>query len=91
MVGNVHLYLPVPIIQKGNNNMSDEQKKRGYTQAQNKATQKYIKNNYETLYIRTRKDDEINKAVITDNANKVNESVNEYVVKAVKKRIESGK
>jgi len=71
--------------------MSEEQKKRGYTQAQNKATQKYIKNNYETLYIRTRKDDEINKAVITDNANKANESVNEYVVKAVKRRIESGK
>ncbi len=40
---------------------------------------------------RIRKDDEINKAVITDNANKANESVNEYVVKAVKQRIESGK
>lgn len=35
--------------------------------------------------------DEINNAVITDNANKVNESVNEYVVKSVKQRIESGK
>ena len=65
--------------------------KKGYTQAQNKATQKYIKNNYDDLRIRTRKDDEINKAVITDNANKANESVNEYVVKAVKQRIESGK
>ena len=65
--------------------------KNGYTQAQNKATQKYIKNNYDDLRIRIRKDDEINKAVITDNANKANESVNEYVVKAVKQRIESGK
>ncbi|MCI9642263.1 MAG: hypothetical protein HFJ98_05670 [Eubacterium sp.] len=65
--------------------------KKGYTQAQNKATQKYIKNNYDDLRIRIRKDDEINKAVITDNANKANESVNEYVVKAVKQRIESGK
>ena len=65
--------------------------KKGYTQAQNKATQKYIKNNYDDMRIRIRKDDEINKAVITDNANKANESVNEYVVKAVKQRIESGK
>ena len=61
--------------------------KKGYTQAQNKATQKYIKNNYDDLRIRIRKDDEINKAVITDNANKANELVNEYVVKAVKQRI----
>jgi|GEM_PF-2672396 len=71
--------------------MADEQKKRGYTQAQNKATQKYIKNNYDDIRIRVRKDDEINKAVITESANKVNESVNEYVVKAVKQRIKSGK
>lgn len=71
--------------------MAEEKKKRGYTQAQNKATQKYIKNNYETLYIRTRKDGEINKAVITESANKVNESVNEYVINAIKERIKSGK
>lgn len=68
-----------------------EEKKSRYNDKLNKATQKYIKNNYETLYIRTRKDDEINKAVITESANKVNESVNEYVVKAVKQRIKSGK
>lgn len=71
--------------------MAEEQKKRGYTQAQNKATQKYIKNNYETLYIRTRKDDEISKAIITEYANKANESVNEYVINAVKLRIKSEK
>lgn len=71
--------------------MAEEQKKRGYTQAQNKATQKYIKNNYDDIRIRVRKDDEINKAVITESANKVNESVNEYVVKAVKQRIKSGR
>ncbi len=70
--------------------MSEEKKSR-YNDKVNKATQEYIKSNYETLYIRTRKDDEINKAVITESANKVNESVNEYVVKAVKQRIESGK
>ncbi|MDE6470135.1 MAG: hypothetical protein K2L19_03850 [Eubacterium sp.] len=68
-----------------------EEKKSRYNDKVNKATQKYIKNNYDDLRIRIRKDDEINKAVITDNANKVNESVNEYVVKAVKQRIESGK
>ena len=70
--------------------MADEKKSR-YNDKVNKTTQEYIKSNYETLYIRTRKDDEINKAVITESANKANESVNEYVVKAVKQRIESGK
>lgn len=68
-----------------------EEKKSRYNDKVNKATQKYIKNNYDDLRIRIRKDDEINKAVITDSASKVNESVNEYVVKAVKQRIESGK
>lgn len=68
-----------------------EEKKSRYNDKVNKATQKYIKNNYDDLRIRIRKDDEINKAVITESANKVNESVNEYVVKAVKQRIESGK
>ena len=61
------------------------------SKAQQKAVNKYMKSNYDEIKIRIRKDDEINKAVITDNANKVNESVNEYVVKAVKQRIESGK
>ena len=63
--------------------------KKNYTQAQNKATQKYIKNNYDDLRIRIRKDDKINKAVITENAKQVNESVNEFVIKAVKQRIEN--
>lgn len=61
------------------------------SKAQQKAVGKYMKENYDEIKIRIRKDDEINKAVITDNANKVNESVNEYVVKAVKQRIESSK
>lgn len=65
--------------------------KKNYTQAQNKATQKYIKNNYDDLRIRIRKDDKINKAVITESARQVNESVNEFVIKAVKHRIESNK
>lgn len=66
--------------------MADEKKSR-YNDKVNKTTQKYIKSNYETLYIRTRKDDEINKAVITESANKANESVNEYVLNAIKQRI----
>ena len=64
-----------------------EQQKRGYTQAQNKATQKYIKKNYDELRIRVRKDDEINKTVIAEKANEVNESINEFVLNAVKQRI----
>ena len=61
------------------------------SKAQQKAVSKYMKNNYDNLTVRIRKDDEINKAVITENATKANESVNEYVIKAVKQRIESGK
>ncbi len=36
------------------------------SKAQQKAVSKYMKNNYDNLTIRIRKDDEINKAVITD-------------------------
>lgn len=68
-----------------------EEKKSRYNDKVNKATQKYIKNNYDDLRIRIRKDDEISKAVITESAKKANESVNEYVIKAVKQRIESEK
>lgn len=60
------------------------------SKAQQKAVSKYMKNNYDTVTLRIRKDGEINKAVITENANKANESVNEYVLNSVKRRIESG-
>ena len=61
------------------------------SEARKKANAKYNAKVYEQIQIRVRKDDEINKAVITKNADRVNESVNEYIVKSIKQRIESGK
>jgi predicted HicB family RNase H-like nuclease len=62
-----------------------ETKKRAYTQAQNKATQKYIKNNYDEFKIRL---DKGNKAVLKKYAEMAGESLNAYVKKAVANRIE---
>lgn len=55
-----------------------------------KVKDRYNSKTYDTVTLRIRKDDEINKAVITENANKANESVNEYVLNSVKRRIQSG-
>ncbi len=61
------------------------------SEARKKANAKYNAKAYEQIQIRVRKDDKINKAVITKNADKANESVNEYIIKSIKQRIESGK
>lgn len=55
-----------------------------------KVKDRYNSKTYDTVTLRIRKDDEINKAVITENANAANESVNEYVLNSVKRRIQSG-
>ncbi len=62
-----------------------ETKKGRYTQAQNKATQKYIKNNYDEFKIRLEKG---KKQVIKDYAKSSDESLNGYIKKAITKRIE---
>lgn len=63
-----------------------ENKKRAYSQAQNKATQKYIKNNYDEFKIRLEKG---KKEVIKGYAEAVDESLNGYIKKAVTNRIKA--
>lgn len=63
-----------------------EIKKRTYSQAQNKATQKYIKNNYDEFKIRLEKG---KKEIIKNYANAVDESLNGYIKKAISDRIKN--
>lgn len=63
-----------------------EGKKRAYTQAQNKATQKYIKNNYDEFKIRLNKG---KKDIIKSYADAANESLNGYIKKAITNRIKT--
>lgn len=70
------------------NNESKPKKKRGYTQAQNKATQKYIKANYDEFKIRMPKG---KKDKIKAHAEKQGESLNTFVNKAIDERIERDK
>lgn len=63
-----------------------ETKKRAYSQAQNKATQKYIKNNYDEFKIRLEKG---KKEVVKSYADAVDESLNGYIKKAVTDRIKA--
>lgn len=58
-----------------------------YTQAQNKATQKYIKKAYDTFYIRAKKG---KKAEYMEAAEKKGMSFNAYVLDLIEKDIERG-
>lgn len=61
--------------------MSEEiKKKREYSQAQNKATQKYIKNNYDSVMIRMPKG---KKEQIKNFAESKGESLNGFVNRAI--------
>lgn len=55
-------------------------KKRGYSQAQNKATQKYIKNNYDSVMIRLPKG---KKEAIKNHAESQGESLNGFISRAI--------
>lgn len=63
-------------------------KKRKYTQAQNKATQKYIKANYDEIKLRIPKGE---KEIIKAYAAKHNESVNGFVKRAIDEAMERDK
>ena len=58
--------------------------KMAYTQAQNKATQKYIKGNYERIYISLPKGRKENMKAAAEAAG---ESLTSYIVKAVEMRM----
>lgn len=61
-------------------------KKREYSQAQNKATQKYIKNNYDSVMIRMPKG---KKEQIKAHAETKGESLNGFVNRAIDETMES--
>ncbi len=65
-----------------------ETKKRKYTQAQNKATQKYIKANYDEIKLRLPKG---KKEIIKDFASKHNESVNSFIKRSIDEAMEKDK
>lgn len=59
-----------------------------YSQAQNKATQKYIHNSYDQISIRLRKDGEITRETIQAAADQAGQSLNSYIVEAVKEKMQ---
>ena len=78
---------------KGDNKaMADENKKskyRGYTEAQNKATQKYVKEKLEEIKIRVVKDSEKNREYYKEAAAKRGySSLNQFALTAMDEKIE---
>ena len=63
-------------------------KKRGYSQAQNKATQKYIKNNYDSVMIRLPKG---KKEAIKNHAESQGESLNGFISRAIDETMQRDK
>lgn len=63
------------------------EKKSGYNEKKNKYTQKYIKENYKQLSIRIPITGEITRETIAAAAAAAGESVNGYILQAVKERI----
>ncbi|MBP3327992.1 MAG: hypothetical protein J6L91_03695 [Clostridia bacterium] len=63
-------------------------KKRGYSQAQNKATQKYIKNNYDSVMIRLPKG---KKEAIKNHAESQGESLNGFINRAIDETMQRDK
>lgn len=63
----------------------EEKKKTRYSEAQNKATQKYIKNNYDEIKIRA---DKGKKTIIKAHADSKGESVNRFINRAIDETME---
>ena len=58
-----------------------------YTEAQNKATQKYIHNSYDQIVLRIRKDGEMTRADIQKAADRAGMSLNQFILDAVREKI----
>jgi predicted HicB family RNase H-like nuclease len=79
-------------MKEGYKRMEEEKKKRKsiYNQKKNEYTQEYIRNNYRQLSIRIREDQEPNRDQIAMAAAAAGESVNEYIMEAVRQRMKRG-
>ena len=58
------------------------------TKAQKKATAKFESKTYDKVLLRIRKDTEPTRETITEQAKKSGESLNEYIINAIKQRLE---
>lgn len=58
-----------------------------YSEAQNKATQKYIHKSYDQISIRVRKDGDITRESIQKAADRAGLSLNAYIMEAVKEKM----
>lgn len=56
---------------------------RKYSQAQNRATQKYIRGNYDQIAVRLRKDTQPTRETLTKAAEAAGMSVNAYIMEAI--------
>ena len=59
-----------------------------YTEAQNRAAQKYTKKAYDSTLVRIRKDGEITLSVIQQIAEQHGESVQGFILQAIRERID---
>jgi len=59
-----------------------------YSEAQNKATQKYIHNSYDQISIRVRKDGDITRDTMQAAADQEGLSLNAYILEAIREKIE---
>ncbi len=58
------------------------------SEAKKKADAKFDKKTYDNIRLRLRKDAELNKTIVEEEAKKHGESVNAYVLKAIAERID---
>lgn len=67
-----------------------EEKKTGYNQKKNIYTQNYIRDNYKQISIRVQKTGDLTRESIQSAADQAGESLNGYILEAVRRRMESG-
>lgn len=67
-----------------------EEKKTGYNQKKNIYTQNYIRDNYKQISIRVQKTGDLTRESMQSAADQAGESLNGYILEAVRRRMESG-
>lgn len=67
-----------------------EEKKTGYNQKKNIYTQNYIRDNYKQISIRVQKVGDLTRETMQAAADQAGESLNGYILEAVRRRMESG-
>lgn len=68
--------------------MDEKKKKSFYNEHKNQYTQEYIRQNYKQLSIRLPKEGQITRETIQEAAAAAGESVNGYILEAVRRRME---